>query len=119
MNRWFAANGRKRASEKTTCCQGKLSTLPKAGVLTYLEVIDDGFTIQEVVRNCEEVPIKGVAPRVVGAPEKNADFPVHKSLDKKNQTDHIYMPYCELYYGTELEPKHRALRITHSRTPLS
>ena len=91
----------------------------KQEVLAYLEVIDDGFTIQEVVRHCEEVPIKGVAPRVIGAPEKNADFPVHKSLDKKNQADHIHMPYCELYYGTELVPKRCTLRITHSRTPLS
>ena len=44
------------------------------------------------------------APRVVGAPEKNADLPVHKVLDKENQADHIYMPYCELYYGTASEP---------------
>jgi hypothetical protein len=87
--------------------------------LTYLEVIDDGFTILEVVRDCEEVPIEGVTPRVVGAPEKNADLPVHKRLDKENQTDHIHVPYCELYYGTASEPTRSTVRITHSRTPLS
>ena len=87
--------------------------------MSYRIITAFGYVPKKVVRDCEEVPIKGVAPRVVGAPKKSADFPVHKSLDKKNQTDHIYMPYCELYCGTELEPKRCALRFTHSRTPLS
>ncbi len=110
--------GRERPRRRHAARRG-WARYQKQEVLAYLEVIDDGFTIQEVVRNCEEVPIQGVAPRVIGAPEKNTDFPVHKNLDKKDQADHIHMPYCELYYGIESEPKRCTLRITHSRTPLS
>jgi hypothetical protein len=72
--------------------------------LAYLEVMDDGFTIQEVVRNCEEVPIKSVAPRIVGTSEEHADFPVHNSLNNENKADHIDMPHCEEYYDSVSEP---------------
>lgn len=31
---------------------------------THLEVVDDTFAIQEVVDNCEEIPVQGFTPRV-------------------------------------------------------
>ena len=40
--------------------------------ITYLEVVDDALAIQKVVRNREEVPVQGLAPRV---PSTDIHFP--------------------------------------------
>ena len=44
---------------------GRQLSLTYASCATNLEIINDAFSVQEIVRNSKEVPIKGLAPRIL------------------------------------------------------
>ncbi len=79
-----------------------------------LEVVDDALSVQEVVRDSEEVPVEGLAPRisaiflvlfpVAGKREQPCNFAVHRSLAEHHEDDHIHMSQCEEHYtGYQLD----------------
>jgi hypothetical protein len=72
---------------------------------TYLEVVNDALTIQEIVRNSEEVPIQGLTPGItplvfreifglfMRKREQGGNFSVDDSLAGQNKNDHINMTH--------------------------
>lgn len=66
MIRWFVAKGMSCASEKTTCyTSGDQIGMKVFLMISYLEVVDNTFSVKVVVGNGKEIPVEGLAPGIL------------------------------------------------------
>ena len=69
--------------------------------ITYLEVVDDGFTIKEIVCCGEEIPVEGFAPWVLAFLDRAlhtqgkecSDFSINPCLADEHKDDHVNMAH--------------------------